>query len=66
MYEEPGGDAIFKSAMPAFGDLLSHEEIISVLTYIKGLWGDRMKLGLSIRESQAMVSEQDPFPPDGG
>ena len=66
LYEEPGGDAIFKSAMPAFGDLLSYEEIISVLTYIKELWGDRMKLGLSIRESQAMVSEQDPFPPDGG
>ena len=66
LYEEPGGDAIFKSAMPAFGDILSHEEIIAVLTYIKELWGDRMKLGLSIRESQAMVSEQDPFPPDGG
>ena len=52
----------FKSAMPAFGDRLSHEEIIGVLTYVKSLWGDKTKLGLSIRESQALVSEQDPFP----
>lgn len=56
----------FKSAMPAFGDRLSHEEIVGVLTYIKGLWGDKRKRGLSIRESQALVSEQDPFPPEEG
>ena len=55
----------FKSAMPAFGDRLSHEEIIEVLTYVKSLWGDKTKLGLSIRESQALVSEQDPFPLGG-
>ena len=55
----------FKSAMPAFGDRLSHEEIIEVLTHIKSLWGDKTKRGLSIRESQALVSEQDPFPPEG-
>ena len=56
----------FKSAMPAFGDRLSHEEIVGVLTYTKGLWGDKRKRGLSIRESQALVSEQDPFPPEEG
>ena len=53
----------FKSGMPAFEDQLSHEEIIEVLNYVKGLWGDKTSRGLSIRESQALVSEQDPFPP---
>ena len=48
--------------MPAFGDHLSRQEIIDVLTYIKSLWGDKTKRGLSIRESQALVSERDPFP----
>ena len=52
----------FRSGMPAFGDRLSHEEIVSVLEYVKSLWGDKKKLGLSIQESQALVSEQDPFP----
>ena len=55
----------FKSAMPAFGDRLSHEQIIEVLTYVKSLWGDKTSRGLSIVESQALVSEQDPFPPEG-
>ena len=55
----------FKSAMPAFGDRLSHEEIIEVLTHVKSLWGDKTKRGLLIWESQALVSEQDPFPPEG-
>ena len=35
---------------------------MAVLTYIKSLWGDRTSLGLSIRESQALVSDKDPFP----
>ena len=56
----------FKSAMPAFGGTLSHDEIVEVLTYVKSLWGDKTKRGLSIRESQALVSEQDPFPGRGG
>ncbi len=55
----------FKSAMPAFGDRLSPEEIVQVLTYVKGLWGDKTSRGLSIREAQALVSERDPFPPEG-
>ena len=56
----------FKSAMPAFGDRLAHDEIIEVFTYIKTLWGDKTKVGVSIRETQALASEQDPFPPSGG
>ena len=51
--------------MPAFGDRLSHQEIIEVLTYVKSLWGDKSKRGMSIQESQALASEQDPFPSDG-
>ena len=58
--EDPGLD--FKSAMPAFGEQLSHSEIVAVLTYLKSLWGDKTSRGLSIRESQALVSEKDPFP----
>ena len=64
MLEDPSYPS-FKSAMPAFGDRLSHEQIIEVLTYVKSLWGDKTSRGLSIVESQALVSEQDPFPPEG-
>ena len=52
----------FKSAMPAFGAQLSREEIIAVITYVKSLWKDKVSRGLSIRESQANVSMNDPFP----
>ena len=55
----------YKSGMPAFGDHLSRQEIMDVLAYVKSLWGDKTKRGLSIRESQALVSEQDPFPAEG-
>ena len=55
----------FKSGMPAFGDRLSRDEIIEALTYIKSLWTDKSKRGMSIHESQALISEQDPFPPKG-
>ena len=64
IFEDPGIPS-FKSAMPAFGDRLSHQEIIEVLAYVKSLWGDKSKRGLSIRESQALASEQDPFPSAG-
>ena len=60
------GDPSFKSAMPAFGDLLTHEETIEVLTYVKSLWEDKTNLGLSIRETQALISERDPFPSEAG
>ena len=60
------GDPSFKSAMPAFGDLLSHEEVVEVLAYVKSLWGDKTAQGLSIRETQALISERDPFPSDAG
>ena len=56
----------FKSAMPAFGELLSHEEIVATLEYVKSLWGDKIKRGLSIRESQRWLSEGDPYPAGGG
>ena len=52
----------FKSGMPAFGDQLSHEEIIAVLTHVKTLWGDKTGRGMPIREWQAEVSLNDPFP----
>ena len=55
----------FKSAMPAFGELLSHEEIIATLEYVKSLWGDKTRSGLrglSIREAQRRRSEGDPYP----
>ena len=61
IFEDPSIPG-FKSAMPAFGETLTREEIISVLTYIKSLWGDKVKRDLSIRESQALASEDDPFP----
>ena len=64
MFESPNLPG-FKSGMPAFGDRLSHEEIVAVLTYVKELWGDKTKLGHSIRETQALVSKDDPFPSDG-
>lgn len=53
----------FKSGMPGFGDQLSHQEIIDVLTYVKSLWGDQAVQGTTKREAQAMVSGNDPFPP---
>ena len=54
----------FKSGMPAFGGQLSRKEIIAALEYVKTLWKDKAKRGVSIREAQAEVSERDPFPPD--
>ncbi len=56
----------YKSGMPAFGDQLSRQEIINVLTHVKSLWGDKAFQGQSIRETQALVSENDRFPPTGG
>ena len=56
----------FKSAMPAFGDLLTHDEIVATLEYVKSLWGGKTKRGLSIRESQRLLSEGDPYPTDEG
>ncbi len=65
LFEDPSFPS-FKSAMPAFGESLSHREIVAVITHVKSLWGDKTSRGLSIREHQASVSEQDPFPPGGG
>ena len=62
-YESPDIPS-FKSGMPSFGEILSHEEVIAVIEYLKSLWGDKVSqgLGLKLRESQALVSENDPFP----
>ena len=54
----------FKSVMPSFREQLSHDELVAVITYIKTFWIDKTSRGLSILESQALVSENDPFPPD--
>ena len=64
IFEDPGYPG-FKSGMPAFGGRLSRQEIIAVITYVKSLWGGKTRLGLVIGESQALVSEEDPFPSDG-
>ena len=61
-YLEAQGLPGFKSGMPAFGEQLTHQEIIDVLTYIKSLWGDQMVHGTKKSDAQAMVSENDPFP----
>ena len=63
-FEDPRFSS-FKSAMPAFGERLSHDEIVAVLTYVKSLWGDKTSRGISIVESQMRASEQDPFPSGG-
>lgn len=58
---EGGGDSLripgFKSNMPGFGETLSDEDIISVLTYIKSLWPTEE------RRIQMDASQQDPLPP---
>lgn len=55
IYESPG----FKSAMPPWGDRLTHEEIVAVVTYLKSLW-DAEKQAV-----QEQVSRGDPFPNAG-
>ena len=54
----------FKSGMPAFGEVLSHDDIIAVIEYVKSLWGDKVAEGLGLRKrvSQSLVSETDPYP----
>ena len=52
----------FKSAMPAFGAQLSHEETVAVIEYVKNWWGGKTSRGLSIVEAQAIKSSNDPFP----
>ena len=64
VFEDPANPG-FKSGMPAFGDRLSRDDIVAVLTYVKSLWGDKTSRGLSITESQSLASRDDPFPPSG-
>lgn len=62
-----GGDYLdlpgFKSGMPAFEDILTHQEIIDILAYVKSLWIGQEIRGVSILDAQSRVSENDPFPP---
>lgn len=44
------------SGMPAWGDKLSHEEILAALTYIKTFWDVRERV------YQDALSENEPFP----
>lgn len=53
------GMASFPSRMPAWGDVLTDDEIRAVITYLKTLWGP------DERAFQAERSEQQPFPPAG-
>lgn len=55
----------FTSRMPAFGEQLGHDGVVAVITYIKTFWVGKNSQGLSIVDSQALVSENDPFPPGG-
>ena len=52
----------FKTVMPSFTEILSHQEIVAVLTYVKSLWTGKTSRGISITESQAFNSQRDPFP----
>ena len=38
--------------MPAFGEVLSRDEIIAVLEYVKGLWGDKTAEGLGLEKQK--------------
>ena len=53
----------FKSAMPAFGGQLSHQEIVDVISYLKTIWEGKEFQGVAKTEAQALASENDPFPP---
>ena len=44
IYESPALPG-FQSGMPAFGDTLSHGEIVLVINYLKSTWGDKMFQG---------------------
>jgi len=48
--------ASFRSSMPAWGGVLTGEQIEAVIAYLKTLWGPEE------RAFQAEVSEQDPLP----
>jgi len=53
-----GGDSLdipnFKSAMPAFGETLSDEEVLAVLAYLKSRWPEEE------RQFQAEMTQKDP------
>lgn len=54
------------SNMPGFKDVLTREEIIAVLEYVKTLWEGKEIDGIPILETQREFSETDPYPAVGG
>jgi len=48
--------AIYDSAMPAQGGMLSTEELAAVLTYVRNSWGNRAG-AISVEDIQAIVAE---------
>ncbi len=59
---EGGGIFGSRSNMPAFGEELTHEEIIAVLEYVKSLWDGKTIDGLAIRNTQRELSAVHPYP----
>jgi len=47
----------YESDMPGFGELLTDDEIVAIIDYIKGTWPDRNR---SSQESHTLVDEQEP------
>ena len=62
IFEDPRYPSFKRAPCRRLGDRLSDQEIIAVLTYIKSLWRDEAERGLSIQESQALVSKGGPIP----
>ena len=56
----------FGSNMPAFGEELTHDEIIEVLEYVKTLWEGKEIDSIPIIEAQRELSLSDPYPEPGG
>lgn len=54
-YGAPRG---YPATMPGFKAMLSDQQIVEVLTYVKTMWGDKE------RQYQQTMSEAEPFPAD--
>ena len=55
----------FGNNMLAFGDLLSQDEIVAVIEFVKSLWGGENIDGIRISDSQRELSAVDPYPAEG-
>ena len=52
----------FKSNMPAFGDILTEEEIIAVMTYLKSMWPEKERRAQFEAMSPAAPWTTSPWP----